>query len=62
MKAIFTCYSSVIVWLLFTISPSLLILQILVGHVLVWGDTKRYGSFSGTWNLVRETDERDTVM
>ena len=35
MKAIFVCYSSVIVWLLFTIGLSLLILQILVGHVLL---------------------------
>lgn len=35
MKAIFVCYSSVILWLLFTIGLSLLILQILVGHVLL---------------------------
>lgn len=37
MKAIFICYS-VIVWVLFTIGP--LILQIIVGCILVWGDKK----------------------
>lgn len=37
MKAIFICYS-VIVWVLFTRGP--LILQIIVGRILVWGDKK----------------------